>query len=182
MKTSMLKSRIYLTAMVLSVALFTIFLSPSIQAQEQGGSQFTADLTGENEVPPSNSNGTGTAEILFNNDSSQVSYFINTSGLEEITGAHIHNGSLGVNGGVVVPLSQNKSAENQDNPAIWFSGDITKDDLQGPLEGKEISDLASLISNGSAYVNIHTQDNPDGAIRDQLVAGEVNMNHFSQPN
>lgn len=178
----MVKSKIYLTAIVLSVALSTIFLSPSIQAQEQGGSQFTADLTGENEVPPVNSNGTGTAEILFNNDSSQASYFVNTTGLEEITGAHIHNGSLGVNGDVVVPLSQNKSAEDKENPVIWFSGDIGKDNLQGTLEGKEISDLASLISNGSAYVNIHTRDNPDGAIRDQLVAGEVNMNHFNQTN
>ena len=167
-------------AAIISIGTVSMTLN-SIQAQEQGGEGFTADLSGQDEVPPTESNATGTAEILFNNDSSQASYFVNTTGFEEITAAHIHNGSEGVNGDIVVPLSQEKSAENQDNPAIWFSGEINNDDLQGPLEGKEISDLASLINNGSAHVNIHTQDNPNGAIRGQLAAGEVEMDHFSQP-
>jgi hypothetical protein len=171
-----------ITAMLAAIISIGSMTLNSIQAQEQGGEGFTADLSGQDEVPPTESNATGTAEILFNNDSSQASYFVNTTGFEEITGAHIHNGSEGVNGDIVVPLSQEKSAENQDNPAIWFSGEINNNDLQGPLEGKEISDLASLINNGSAYVNIHTQDNPDGAIRGQLAAGEVEMDHFSQSN
>lgn len=179
MKASTFVSIIFLTAVVLSIALFEISLLPSIQAQQQSG-EFTADLSGQNEVPPTESNGTGTAEVLFNNDSSQASYFVNITGIEEITGAHIHNGSIGVNGDVVVPLSGQKSAQDKENPVIWFSGDIKKDDLQGSLQGKEISDLATLINNGSAYVNIHTKDNPDGAIRDQLVAGEVDMTHFSK--
>lgn len=181
MKASTFVSIIFLTAVVLSIALFEISLLPSIQAQQQSG-EFTADLSGQNEVPPTESNGTGTAEVLFNNDSSQASYFVNITGIEEITGAHIHNGSIGVNGDVVVPLSGQKSAQDKENPVIWFSGDIKKDDLQGSLQGKEISDLATLINNGSAYVNIHTKDNPDGAIRDQLVAGEVDMTHFSKSN
>jgi hypothetical protein len=181
MKASTFASIIFLTAVLLSIALFEISLSPSIQAQQQSG-EFTADLSGQNEVPPTASNGTGTAEVLFNNDSSQASYFVNITGIEEITGAHIHNGSIGVNGDVVVPLSAQKSAQDKENPVIWFSGDIKKDDLQGSLQGKEISDLATLINNGSAYVNIHTKDNPDGAIRDQLVAGEVDITHFSQSN
>ena len=164
------------------MTLFAISLSPSVQAQEQGGDGFTADLSGQNEVPPTESNATGTAEILFNNDSSEASYFVNTTGFEEITAAHIHDGSEGENGEIVVPLSQEASAENQDDPAIWFSGEISNDDLQGPLQGMEIPDLASLINNGSAYVNVHTEENPDGAIRGQLATGDVEMDHFSQPN
>jgi hypothetical protein len=171
---------IYLIAVTVSLALFAISLSPSIQAQEQGGEGFTADLSGQNEVPPTESNATGTAEILFNNDSSQASYSVNTTGFDKITGGHIHDGSEGVNGDIVVGLSKEKSATNEDNATISFSGDIKNDDLQGPLEGKEISDLASLINNGSAYVNIHTEDNPNGAIRGQLEAGEVQMDPFSQ--
>jgi len=173
---------VYLTAIAISLALVAISFSPSSQAQSQGGDGFTAELSGQEEVPPTESNATGTAEILFNNDSSQASYFVNTTGFEKITGAHIHNGSQGVNGDIVVGLSKEKSSKNEDNPTIWFSGDIKNDDLQGPLEGKEISDLANLINNGSAYVNIHTEDNPDGAIRGQLAAGEVQMDHFSQSN
>src|SRR6266498_342290 len=57
-------------------------------------------------------------------------------------------------------------------PTIGFSGNITKDDLQGPLKGKEISDLVSLMSNGSAYVNAHTDKYPKGATRGQISSGE----------
>jgi len=181
MKSSKLAT-ICLTAITISLALFGFSISASnqAQAQAQGGEGFKADLTGKDEVPPTESNATGTAEILFNNDSSQASYFVNTTGFEKITGAHIHNGTQGVNGDVVVALSKEKSSKNKDNPAIWFAGNIQSSDLQGPLKGKEISDLANLINNESAYVNVHTADNPDGAIRGQLSAGEVQMDHFSK--
>ena len=51
------------------MTLFAIPLLPSVQPQEQGGDGFTADLSGQNKVPPTESNATGTAEILFNNNS-----------------------------------------------------------------------------------------------------------------
>jgi CHRD domain len=51
---------------------------------------------------------------------------------------------------------------------MGFSGNITKGGLLGPLKGKEISDLVTLMSNGSAYVNIHTDKYPKGAIRGQI--------------
>jgi hypothetical protein len=179
MKNSKLAT-IYLTAITISLALLGFSISASNQAQAQAGEGFKADLSGKDEVPPTESNATGTAEILFNNDSSQASYFVNTTGFEKITGAHIHNGSQGVNGDVVAALSKEKSSKNKDNPSIWFAGDIKSSDLQGPLKGKEISDLANLLNNGSAYVNVHTEDNPDGAIRGQLSAGEVQTDHFSK--
>jgi hypothetical protein len=42
-----------------------------------------------------------------------------------------------------------------------------KDDLQGPLKGKD-SDLISLMRNSSTYVNVHTEEYKDGAIRGQI--------------
>jgi len=38
-------------------------------------------------------------------------------------------------------------------------------ELEGPLAGKELSDLAIAGANGTLYVNIHTQQNPNGEIR-----------------
>ena len=38
---------------------------------------------------------------------------------------------------------------------------------------KEISDLVSLMSDGNAYVNVHTEKYPDGAIRGQISSGEA---------
>ncbi len=179
MKSSKLAT-IYLTSITISLALFGVSISASNQVQAQGVEGFKADLSGKDEVPPTESNATGTAEILFNNDSSQASYFVNTTGFAKISGAHIHNGTQGVNGDVIVTLSKEKSSKNKDNPTVWFAGVIKSDDLQGPLKGKDISDLANLMNNGSAYVNVHTEDNPDGAIRAQLSTGEVQMDHFSK--
>ncbi len=160
---------------VLSVGTVSIVLNVAkVQAQE--GQTFSATLSGKEEVPPTESNSTGTAKFQVNNDSSQVSYWVNITGIKKITQAHIHNGTSGQNGDVVVTLSKEKSAKGKEtSPAIGFAGNITKDDLQGPLKGKEVSDLVSLMSNGSAYVNAHTDKYPKGAIRGQISSGVAEM-------
>ena len=160
-------------AAVLSVSTFSIVLnSAKVQAQE--GQTFSASLSGKDEVPPTESNSTGTAKFQVDENSSQVSYWVNVTGIKKINQAHIHNGTEGQNGDIVVTLTKNKSAKgNDDPPNIGFSGNITKDDLQGPLKDKELTDLVSLISDGNAYVNVHTDKYPDGAIRGQISSGEA---------
>ena len=64
----------------------------SLQAQE--GETFSATLSGKEEVPPTDSSATGWAKFQTNDNGTQVSYWINLTGLNEITGAHIHNGSV----------------------------------------------------------------------------------------
>ena len=46
---------------------------------------------------------------------------------------------------------------------------ISEDEFVGPLKGKSISDLTTAMGNGSVYANIHTQENPNGEIRGQLM-------------
>ncbi len=38
------------------------------------------------------------------------------------------------------------------------------------MQGKQISDLAAAMSNGGAYVNVHTEQNPNGEIRGQIMS------------
>jgi hypothetical protein len=45
------------------------------------------------------------------------------------------------------------------------AGGVTKDNLQGELKGKPISDFYNLMANGSLYVVVHTKDFPNGEIR-----------------
>ena len=160
-------------AAVLSVSTFSIVLnSAKVQAQE--GQTFSASLSGKDEVPPTESNSTGTAKFQVDENSSQVSYWVNVTGIKKINQAHIHNGTEGQNGDIVVTLSKSKSAKgNESPPNLGFSGNITKDDLQGPLKGKEISDLVKLMSDGGAYANVHTDKYPKGAIRGQISSGEA---------
>lgn len=146
-----------------------ILNSATVQAQK--AHTFSATLSGKDEVPPTKSIANGTAKFLVNENDSQISYWANLTGLKKIIQAHIHNGTSGQNGDVLVNLSNSKSAKNPDNPEIQLTGTITKDDLQGPLKGRELSDLLIVMRNGQAYVNAHTEIYPKGAIRGQIMSG-----------
>src|SRR6476659_8462015 len=159
---------IVLFTSVLSVGSVSILLN-TVNAQE--GQSFSATLSGSDEVPPTESNSTGTAKFQVNDNNSQVSYWVNITGIKKVNQAHIHNGTSGVNGDIVATLSKGKSAKGDDSPPqIGFAGNITKDDLQGPLKGKEISDLVTLMSDEGAYANVHTDKYPKGAIRGQIAS------------
>jgi len=149
----------------LAVIATSFVATQQIQAQE--GKMIITFLSGKDEVPPTESNASAWAKFQSVDNGSQLSYWVSIVGLKEITGAHIHKGSEGQNGDIVTVLSEAKSAEGG-NETISLKGNITKDGLQGPLEGKEVSDLVSLMRNGSVYVNVHTNEYKDGVIRGQI--------------
>ncbi len=129
-------------------------------AQEE---EFLADLSAEQEVPPiMNSQATGTAEFTVEGDS--IAYSVNATGIEGVTAMHIHSGKPTENGPVVVTLAQYDPPTNE----ISESGSITADMLEGDMAGQQISDLVAAMSDENAYVNIHTEQNPDGEIRGDL--------------
>ena len=156
---------ISLIAAIISIGAVSMSLS-SILAQE--GETFSASLSGKDAVPPTESSATGWAKFQTDDNGTQVSYWVNITGLNEIGGAHIHNGSAGQTGDVVVSLSGPESAENGDDAMLSLKGNITKDDLKGPLEGSELSEMVGLMSDGMVYVNVHTDEFQDGAIRGQI--------------
>jgi CHRD domain-containing protein len=51
------------------------------------------------------------------------------------------------------------------------NGTLSTENLEGPLVGKQISELLDLFDMGEAYVNIHTAANPDGEIRGTIQQG-----------
>jgi CHRD domain len=87
--------------------------------------------------------------MLFNNESSQLTYLVNVTGLDKISQSGIHNGIRGINGDLVIPLKDNETADNSGIASILFQDDMNEDDLQGPLFGKGIPDLVKLMSNES---------------------------------
>ena len=155
----------YTIVATLAVIATSFVATQQIQAQE--GKMIITFLSGKDEVPPTESNASAWAKFQSVDNDSQLSYWVSIIGLKEITGAHVHKGSDGQNGDIVAVLSEAKSAEGG-NETISLKGNITKDGLQGPLEGKEVSDLVSLMRNGSAYVNVHTNEYKDGVIRGQI--------------
>jgi hypothetical protein len=132
------------------------------QSASQSGN-FTATLSGQNEVPPTQSQATGNAEFRPSGDS--VGYIVNASNIQNITAGHIHVGAPGENGPIVVTLFNFSSAQDQYSAN---GATINASDLQGLLEGQQISDLVSMMKSGNTYVNIHTTQNPNGEIRGQI--------------
>ena len=146
---------------------------------QQGAQTFSANLEGS----ANKSNSTGTANFQVDENNSKFSYWLNVTGIKKINQAHIHNGTSGQSGDIIVSLlTKSISAKGKTlPPEIGFSGNITKGMLQGPLKGKNITDLADLMSNGGAYVNIHTDKYPKGAIRGQITTTGTSENGATLP-
>ncbi|HEY6405631.1 MAG TPA: CHRD domain-containing protein [Nitrososphaeraceae archaeon] len=129
-----------------------------------------SNMTGAKEVPPVNSMASGTATLV--NNQTFIDYDLSVSDLYNATSAHIHQGKAGVNGPIVVTLY--KTADPSPGLFGGYSGNITSSMLEGPLKGQQLSALVDLMSNGQAYVNVHTIKNKNGEIRDQLTLSSGN--------
>jgi CHRD domain-containing protein len=108
----------------------------------------TAQLTGDQEVPPVVTTATGTGTFVFTGpDGLTLRYEITVEGLSgPPTVAHIHEGAVGVDGPPIITL---------DAETLSGAIDVTPEQ-------------AAVITSGNAYANVHTAANPDGEIRGQL--------------
>jgi CHRD domain len=118
---------------------------------------FQAKMKGSYEVPPTKSEGAGTAKATLDTATKSFSYQVMFDKLSgPATAAHFHGPAApGKNAGVVVPID----GQNPTSPA---SGSATLTDPQ-------IKDLEA----GKWYVNVHTAANPGGEIRGQVLRGKA---------
>ncbi len=151
----------------------------SSSSSSSSGDQFSARLSGDKEVPQVNTDATGRIRLVVNSQQDALDYQISLSNLNGIvTGAHIHSGGSGTNGPIVANLNVHGAFASASagggggggsaTTSTSTGGTVTSADLKGPLVGKQISGLIKLIEDGKAYVNVHTDQNPDGEIRGQL--------------
>lgn len=125
-----------------------------------------AKLDGNNEIPPTTSQAEATINLKTNSEGDFV-WKMNITGITEPTGIHLHQGTSVENGDVIVNLLENSKSTEQPT-GIFLRGNITKDILEGSMQGKTIDDLKTAISSGNVYANVHTDAFPDGEIRGQL--------------
>ncbi len=171
----MKNSNIVYAAAILAIATVLFLastLGPNMTKVFATTEMFSATLAGDKEVPSVDTDARGSAGFSqphFNN----MSFGIQVSNIEKVTAAHIHEGKEGDNGPVVVTLfkAENNTGTGPVNGQL-VGGSITNEMLEGPLEGKTVEiDLVKIIQDGEAYVNVHTTDNPNGAIRGQITVG-----------
>ncbi|HYG56870.1 MAG TPA: CHRD domain-containing protein [Symbiobacteriaceae bacterium] len=130
--------------------------------------QFTAALSGAQEVPPVVSAGSGLAHLGFDSRFTRLRVLLTIANLRQVTAAHIHLGRPGQNGPIVLFLFGPSAPADFLNPTVITNATFTAANLTGPLEGQPLSQLGRHIMEGNAYVNVHTVAWPNGEVRGQI--------------
>lgn len=138
--------------------------------------QFSAVLTGDEEVPPVATPASGTATLEVEGDA--INYTIdNVTDLENPIVAHIHIGEVGANG----PVRLNLCGTGAPVPACAVGEEVLVTGTNGTTLDITFDELLEAMRSGGAYVNVHTDDGEgdqntgpgdmaSGEIRGQIVA------------
>jgi hypothetical protein len=138
---------------------------------------FDANLSGRTLSPTVNTVATGTAK--FNLDSNgNMAYNIDVKNLNGVIGAHISlkNGTdlaqvfnpyVQINGKAEIPTGQVSGQLSK--------GIITESDLSGPLAGKNVTDLVTLMKNSSVYVVVRTVGHENGEIQGVVIPSNASQ-------
>ena len=155
---------IYITLLVVVITTAIVNHAVIAQTEEQ---KLTTELSGVNEVPPTNSSSTGLAEFDIEGTDS-IRYNVNASNIQDVTAGHLHGGLEGENGPIIVQLFSYDTPMNQ----VSESGIITagNSSFQGSTttSQQQLKDFMDAMRTGQIYVSIHTEQNPDGEIRGQI--------------
>ena len=93
-----------------------------------------------------------TAVVEIDEDLPAFSVSVDVSGLTDVTGVHVHDGGLGMNGPVAFPLT-----DVGDGTYVLTQTNISPSNLDA-------------LTSGEWYLNVHTEANPSGEVRGQIVA------------
>lgn len=130
---------------------------------------FTAELSGANEVPPVDSDASGEAKFSLEGEDT-LAYeleFEDGTDMLAVAGAHIHCAPAGENGPVAVflagaiPGGVDGSAETK--------ASLTSANIVNAACGATIGELVDSMLAGNTYVNVHSAANPGGEIRGQIM-------------
>jgi CHRD domain len=169
--------------LILSAVLILSVIGNYDSAHAQENTEFTATLSGKEVIPPVKTDGTGIANFEVGENS--LSYQINVLNAGKITSVQINHGAVGTNGDAIVTLIESKGDDDvnlidniptltgiastkQSSSSFSASGNVNVADLTGPFKDKTIADLVIAMQSGETYVNVKTEDHPEGELRGQI--------------
>lgn len=118
---------------------------------------FLSALRGSQEIPPTASTALGSGTVLLNTVNRQLTASVTTSGIAG-TAAHIHEAAPGVNGPIIIPLTESVTGSG-----IWAASAILTEAQFNALQG------------GNLYFNVHSAAFPNGEIRGQILAQTISL-------
>lgn len=139
-----------------------------VQVERVDGFQqeFSTTLSGQNEVPPVETEASGEATFVLTQNGEGIEYEVTVENIENVVAAHIHCGEPDENGPVGVTLYQ--------GDPVSEDGVLAEDEVTAPDDGNDcgwenLADVVDAMRDGSTYVNVHTEANPAGEIRGQIL-------------
>lgn len=131
-------------------------------ANGNGATSFVAEMSGSQEVPEVTTDASGTGNFNLNADETEVGFDISASGLTSpVIGLHIHSAAAGQNGDIVFSLTDSLVETGEGSVGAGGAFAITADQV-------------AALRAGEYYLNLHTEENPAGEIRGQLVPLDPN--------
>jgi CHRD domain len=160
--------------LVVMLALGLLAVVPSALA----GDNVVATLSGDQEVPPRDTQAVGVATFKLRQDGAALRFKVNVANIDNVFAAHIHCGAVGVNGPVGVTLFMGVPAGGAVNGTL-AEGTITAPDAGNGCGWVDLAAVLAAIASGATYVNVHTDDGvappntgpgdfPGGEIRGQI--------------
>ena len=122
-----------------------------------------ANLNGDAEAPPVRSVASGIADFTINDEESLITFNLNLTDIDNPIAAHIHLGAFDSSGPIILNIFLGEFGDN-------LSGELVFGNLVAqPDKGiNTFADAINAIKAGNTYVNVHTEQNPNGEIRGQL--------------
>jgi hypothetical protein len=184
-------SKLFTLIAVVAVAAGALLaFTAAINAQNEDGNngdrnlRFPANLSGAQEVPAVDTTMTGEVEAKFDEGFTQLEVKLEVRDVPEnvtVERAHFHCGRPGENGPIAFGLFEPGDLTFDPDSGV-AEGVLTNDDFSGANcveddEGNEIIGrpvnnivaLAFAMDDGLIYANVHTNENPGGEIRGQML-------------
>lgn len=139
--------------------------STGVAAASDENRNFRTHLSGDNEVPPVETDAQGQATFQLDRAGTELRYKLIVANIENVVAAHIHCAPAGQNGLVGVTLfSGGPTSES----GILAEGTIAEPDDGNGCGWTTLDEVVEAMRGGNAYVNVHTAQNPPGEIRGQI--------------
>jgi hypothetical protein len=139
---------------------------------------FSVHLSGDDEVPPRDTNAQGQVIFHISKDGTELEYKLIVANIDNVVAAHIHCGAPGVVAPVGVTLLHMPPVSGRFD-GILAEGTITAPDAGNACGWTDLNAVIAAMMSGNAYVNVHTNDGvappntgpgdfPGGEIRGQI--------------
>jgi hypothetical protein len=143
---------------------YAIAQSQNQTEPQQQQERLYADLTGDGlPLLKVNTEASGRATFKLLGDGKTMSYTINGTNLENISGVVLGSSTGGrFTDLVLIHYAPTQGLIAKGNGSA--TGNFTSTDFTGPLQGKQMSDFLKMLIDGNIYLNVQTTDHPLGEI------------------